>query len=352
MASKSENKEKQQIIRTAETFFGEPLEKISAPGGESRSSFRLKIAGRSVIATLRPNFRRTHLEAYVLTELSAHCDDLPQCLGVSGEVMFQADVGARRLNVLIDTLSPEGQLDMSAQAISALFRIHAAARKTKLHEIMPHLGATEDWVRDFIGGIDSLEELTGGISDQFDRNAACAAVAVTGQQFVKWDCRSGNAAVGDDDRLRWFDFEYAGMRHGAEDFAWLIGDEAWPVTPDRMIDVMIDCYDNASGIPIDEFLHYLAIYMTFHATQRLNLAIRESNRRGWASKRHIRKYDDAGRNPEFAAHIAEVAAYFADQTTLTAPLTRNFLAARDHFAAIAAEHLAQFEASQATKSAE
>jgi hypothetical protein len=341
MAAKSENKEKQQIIETAEAFFGQPLKGISAPGGESRSSFRLDIAGRSVIATLRPNFRRTHLEAYVLKELGAHCDDLPECLGVSGEVMFQADVGSRRLNVHIATLDTAGQLDMSAQAISALFRIHAAARKTSLHEIMPHLGATEEWVRSFIGGIDNLTELTGGISRSFDRDAACAAVAITGQQFVKWDCRSGNAAVGDDDRLRWFDFEYAGMRHGAEDFAWLLGDEAWPVTPDRMIDVMIDCYDTGSGIPMDEYLHYLAIYMTFHATQRLNLAMREANKRGWASQRHIRKYDDAGRNPEFAAHIAEVAAYFSDQTTLTAPLTRNLLAARDHFAAIAQQEAAK-----------
>ncbi len=330
---------REHIVSTAETFFGRTVEDVTAPGGESRSSFRLRIGGRSVIATLRPNFRRTHLEAHVLQSLNAHCDDLPVCLGVVGEVMFQSDVGARRLNTLIPTLDSTRQLDLAAEAVAALFRIHAAARKTDLHEIMPHLGATDAWVENFIGGIDQLQELTGGIPDSFDRNAACAAVAITGHQFVKWDCRSGNAAMGDDDRLRWFDFEYAGMRHGAEDFAWLIGDEAWPIAPDQMVDVMIDSFDASCGIPLEDYMHYLAIYTTFHAIQRLNLVTREAGRRGWASKHHIRKYDDAGRNPAFAVHIAEVGAYFSDQTTLTAPLTQNFITARDGFAEILAERL-------------
>lgn len=335
MARKEKNSTKERILRTAEAYFGRPVDKVSAPGGESRSSFRLEIGGRSLIATLRPNFRRTHLEAFVLEKLNAHCTDLPECIGVAGEVMFQSDVGARRLNVEIARQTPERQLDLAAEAVSAIFRIHAAARKTDLHDMMPHLGANVDWVENFIGGIDKLVEMTGDISDQFDRNAACASVAVTGHQFVKWDCRAGNAAIDDDDRLRWFDFEYAGLRHGAEDFAFLIGDESWPLHPEQMVDVMIECFDPTCDIPLDEYLHYLAIYMTFHATQRLNLCIRSASERGWASTDHIRKYDDAGRNPEFAAHIANVAAYFSDQTTLTAPLTRNFLVARDGFAEIA-----------------
>lgn len=341
MADDDQKSDKQHVVETAERFFEQPVTQVTTPGGSSRAIFRMQVAGRSIIATLRPNFRRTHLESHVLNELGAHCDDLPECIGVVGEVMFQSDVGEWRLNVAIAQQPPALQLDMAAEAVAALFRIHSAARKTDLHDIMPHLGATEDWVRSFIGGIDQLQEMTGGISDKFDRNAACSAVAITGHQFVKWDCRSGNAAIGDDDRLRWFDFEYAGLRHGAEDFAWLIGDEAWPVSPDKMIDIMIDAFDPDTGIPLEEYLHYLSIYMTFHATQRLNLVARESRRRGWASQRHIRKYDDAGRNPDFAVHIAEVGAYFADQTTLTAPLTRNFLIARDGFAAIAAETAAQ-----------
>ena len=88
---------------------------------------------------------------------------------------------------------------------------------------------------------DFLRDLGGGISDKFDREAAYERVAVAGTQFVKWDCRSGNAAIDNKDKLRWFDFEYAGLRHGAEDIAWLIGDEAWPIRPQDMVDIVDQC---------------------------------------------------------------------------------------------------------------
>jgi hypothetical protein len=325
------------ILATAAEFFGAPVDDITAPGGENRSSFRLSIGGRSVIATLRPNFRRTHLEAFVLRELSAHCDDVPECIGVAGEVMFQSDVGSRRANLLVAELEPGLQRDLAAEAVGAIFRIHAAGRRTKLAEVLPHLGATPDWVEGLVGGIDGLEELTGGLSSRFDRAAVCEALLAPARQVVKWDCRAGNAAVGDDDRLRWFDFEYAGLRHGAEDIAWLIGDETWPLSPEAMVDVVIDAFDPACGIVMEDYLHYLAIYTTFHATQRLALIARETGKRGWASQDHIRRFDDAGRNPGFAAHIAGVAAYFSDQSELTAPLTANFLEAQKGFAAIATE---------------
>ena len=94
------------IKAAAEALLGEKVVGITAPGGEGRASLRLHMASRDVIGTLRPNFRRTHLEAHVLTELGAHCDDLPRCLGVAGEIMFQSDVGQRRLNI---ELHREGQ---------------------------------------------------------------------------------------------------------------------------------------------------------------------------------------------------------------------------------------------------
>lgn len=340
MASSRHKKTQDRIIRCAEDHFGQAVEKLSAPGGEGRSSFRLRLAdGRSVIATLRPNFRRTHLEAYVLEQLGAHCGDLPDCLGVVGEIMFQSDVGGRRLNLAIAEVPEVERLDLAAEAVAAIFRIHAAARRTELDQIMPHLGNNRDWVLNFVDAVDFLQDLAGGISSRFDRIAAYARIATPARQFVKWDCRSGNAALGADGRLRWFDFEYAGLRHGAEDFAWLIGDEAWPLDPEQMVDVMIAQFDPACGIALEEYLDYLATYLTFHAVQRLKLISKEAQKRGWLSKERIRRYDDAGVHPEFAAQICRVGAYFADQTRLTAPLRRNFEAAQAGF-----EHILRGEA--------
>jgi hypothetical protein len=316
-----------RIVECAETYFEQTVLKVTAPGSEGRSSFRLHLSDREVIATLRPNFRRTHLEAFVLQSLSRTCDDVPRCLGVVGEIMFQADVGRRRLNQEIVRHDKAGQADLAAQAISGIFRFHSASRKTTLDEMLPHLGANEDWVNNFVHAVDALQAYSGGVPDRFDRNAACAAIAQPGAQFVKWDCRSGNAAVGADERLRWFDFEYAGMRHGAEDFAWLIGDEAWPLAPDEMVDIMIDCYDPGCGHEIADYLEYLSVYLTFHCVQRLKLITKEAKKRGWLSKQRVRKYDDAGVHPEFGVQICDVGRYFSAQSRITAPLSRNFEAA-------------------------
>ena len=121
------------------------------------------------------------------------------------------------------------------------------------------------------------------------------------------------------------------MRHGAEDFAWLIGDEAWPVAPEDMVDVMIDAYDAGTGHDIADYLHYMSVYITFHTVQRFRLIVKEAKRRGWLSKERVREYDDAGVHPEFAAQILKVGRYFSAQSRITAPLTRNFDAAMNAF---------------------
>lgn len=336
MSSSSRNKARDTIIAAAKQHFGASVAKIDAPGGDGRASLLLTLNDdREVFATLRPNFRRTHLEAFVLTELGQHCDDLPKCLGVVGEVMFQSNVGDKRLNIEIAKVGGAKRQVLAENAIAAIFRIHAAARQTKLHEMLPHLGTTDLWIDNFVGAIDFLEEMTGGLSEQFDHTAAAYRIAGHVGQFVKWDCRSGNAAIDPEGRLRWFDFEYCGMRHGAEDFAWLIGDEAWPMRPEQMVDVIIDAFDPNCGHSLEDYLDYLSVYLTFHVVQRLKLITKEAQKRGWLSKTRIRKYDDAGVHPDFAAQICRVGAYFSAQSPITACLSPNFETAAQGFAGVA-----------------
>lgn len=326
-----------RIVETAERHFGRKVRKATAPGGEGRASFRLHFDELDVIATLRPNFRRTRLEAFVLESLGARCDDIPRCLGVDGDILFQSDVGRRRLNQEIARHDRAGQMDLAAQAVAAIFRVQAAARKTDLCAMLPHLGANADWIASFVHAVDALQPWSGGIPGDFDHAAASQAVARPGHQFVKWDCRSGNAAIGTDNRLRWFDFEYSGLRHGAEDFAWLIGDESWPVAPEDMVDVMIDAFDPNCGHDIAGYLEYLAIYLTFHAIQRFTLIVKEARKRGWLSKERVRRYDDAGVHPEFAVQILRVGRYFSAQSRITAPLSRNLDATMRAFQSILRE---------------
>jgi hypothetical protein len=325
----------EQIVAAAEKHFGVHVQNVSAPGGEDRASLLLDLGERNVFATLRPNFRRTHLEAFVLTELGKHCDDIPQCLGVVGEIMFQSNVGDRRLNIEIARVGGAKRAAMAEDAVSAIFRIHSAARQTQLHTMLPHLGANKEWMDNFVGAVSFLRQMPGGVSKQFDAAAVSEYLSGHTGQFVKWDCRSGNAALDGEGRLRWFDFEYCGLRHGAEDFAWLIGDEAWPLRPDHMVDVIIDAFDPSCGYTLEEYLEYLSVYLTFHVIQRIKLISKEVQKRGWLTKTRIRKYDDAGVHPDFAAQACKVGAYFSAQSPLTGPLTQNFLAAEKGFSTIA-----------------
>lgn len=223
-------------------------------------------------------------------------------------------------------------MKLATDAVAAIFRIQSAARETDLPDMLPHLGNNDEWMDNFVNAVDALQPYSAGIPATFDRPATSEYLANVGGQFVKWDCRSGNAALDKAGRLRWFDFEYCGLRHGAEDLAWLIGDEAWPIAPDRMADVVIDAFDPECGHDLADYLDYLSVYITFHAVQRFKLIVKEAKKRGWQSKERVRKYDDAGVHPEFAAHICAVGAYYAAQSPRTAMLSRNFELARQGFA--------------------
>lgn len=344
--TKSGNKKRRaKIIESARKVFGARPQEIATPGGEGRSSYRLIYPDRSVIATLRPNFRRTHLEAFVLQKLAEHCSDVPEVLGVDGEIMFQSDVGKNRLNLAIAEADSETRAHLAEDAVAAIFRVQSAGRAADLHNALPHLGQNRDWIENLVYSVDALADFSGGHSDDMDKPALCEALDFGGAQFLKWDCRSGNAAIGDDGVLRWFDFEYSGVRHGAEDFAWLIGDEAWPLLPEQMETLVSGCFDPACGHKKDDFLDYLALYTAFHCVQRLKLIVKRARAKGWISKRRVRRYDDAGVHPEFAIQICRVGRYFADRNRSTSPLARDFEDAQHVFRGVLLDGLRQ--ASQA-----
>jgi len=308
--------------------------KTYAPGGNGRSSFRLKLDSQYIIGTLRPNFRRTHLEAHVLNTLADISDDQPRCLGVVGDIMFQSDVGTRRLNMEIANVSLRRQVDLADDAVAGIFRIQAAARASDLARMMPHLGNNDGWISSLVNSTKELEAFGPGISNSFDRNAARARVETNHLQFVKWDCRSGNAALDSSGKLRWFDFEYAGLRHGAEDLAWLIADESWPVDPDLMLQIVVDNFDHKNGQELNDYLDFMSAYTALHCVQRLKLIQREAQKHGWKTKHQVLKYDDAGVHPKFAAQLCAVGVYFSDRSPVTAALTRNFEAAQKSFEAM------------------
>lgn len=332
--STSSNKRLTLIREAVEDILNEPVVDIKTPGGSSRASCRVVLRDRTVIATSRTNFRRTHVEARVLKHLSPVCPHVPEFIALRDNVLLQSDVGGKRLSESMYATNPERRSDLAADAVEAIFRIHVASRSALEDVKLPPLGNSNTWISALIEGAEVLDQYGESVSDTLDTVALSEALQVEPRQFVKWDCRSGNAAVNNKGQLCWFDFEYCGRRHGAEDIAWLIGDESWPVFPQDMFDIVKTQLPTSGFGKHDDYLSYLALYTTFHALKRLDLVLDETKRRGWRSKAQIIERDDVGRNPEFGANICIVGAYCADRSDLTRPLVAPFLRAANHFADI------------------
>lgn len=319
-------------VARLEAHFGRRVLHIAAPGGRGRASLRARLADMSVIATRRAAGVTADRESLVLQALAPHSDDLPRFLGRSGQLMFQSDVGALRLSQAAADAPREQRADLAAQAVAGLFRLHGAARKTTLAAELPHLGATPDWIRLALDGGAELARLAGAASPALDRIALAERLAQPGAQVLKWDCRAGNAALDDAGRLRWFDFEFAGTRHGAEDFAWLIGDEVWPLPADTMLDIVADAFDPSCGHARGDYLSYLALFATFHAIQRILLIVSEVRRRGWSTKARALRRDKVGTHPEYGRNACRNAAICADANAASRALVPALEAAERLFA--------------------
>ena len=321
------------LLHSASMLFDDRVLKITAPGGKSRGTYRLHFADRTIIASHRPKNDRAALEARVLCVLSPHCDDLPRFLGKHQHVVFQSDVGSLRASHAAQYASVAGRAALADQAVQALFRIQNAARSTDLFQTLRTLGPDKPWTSRAVAVVDALA-IRGGISvPTFDRDSLIDALLPHRHRFLKWDSRSGNAALDHTGRLRWFDFEYAGMRHGAEDFAWLIADENWAVDCETMCDTVQRHLDPDHPDSPDAYMTYLSRYATIHAFQRLNLIISEVGKRGWRRKERVLHYDDVGIHPDLGLRQCQRAAALADRDPLTRPLVRLITPITDAFAA-------------------
>lgn len=324
MAKQKQRPGTKEIVALAESLFGARVMQVTAPGGKKRDSLRVHFRDRTVIATYRHRPGRAHRETTILRHLSPLCDDMPRFLGFENGVLFQSDVGGTRLSQQVQGLDAAGRADLAAQAVASIFRIQAAARRVSELEELPHLGAMPDWVEAVVDEAARLARRLGRSAPNIDREALCERLAQPPAQFTKWDCRPGNAALAGDGRIAWFDFEYSGRRHGAEDIAFLIGDEVWPVDAGTMFDIVTQQFDRGCGHPPGAYLEYLGLYATFHAVQRIRLVLSEVDRRGWSSQERALRYDKVGTHPLMGAGVSEHAAQCADRHALTRPLVPLF----------------------------
>ena len=313
-----------QILQETARFFGEPVLKLTAPGGRSRTSFRAYLTDRTVIVSQRAETEQSLTEQHVLAALNRHTDSVPRLLGTSGGLMFQSDVGLNRLNGLIHSVPGDQRPGLASKAVQAVFDIHRAALRVGLGDGLPVAGARSYPDDDLLGVPDRAAIQLAMRPLGFDAAALCPWFVAAPRRFVKWDCRAGNAALDATATLRWFDFEDARLAQGPEDFAWLIADETWPVAADVMLDLVQDRLTADDTDQPQAFMTYLEEFATLHALRRLRLIVAEARRSGWLDKVSILTFDRVGVNPHWAEMLSLRGMDLARRNRSTLPLVAVF----------------------------
>ncbi|WP_127115331.1 hypothetical protein [Shimia sediminis] len=312
-----ESIEPEEISRLAELQFGEPVRGITAPGGKTRDSLRVHFENHSVIASYRHRASRREREVLVLETLHRAGAPVPELLGVQGALLFQSDVGKGRLSTQLHRRDRDGQISLAEAAFTSLWEIKRAARDTGLTEEVPAVASSAKWVSRFATDCRKLATALDIPAPAADYSAISRAIVPVPRHFVKWDARSGNAAVQADGRVMWFDWEHAGRRHGIEDFGFLIADEFWSLSPEDSLQAFSNtCPGNAEAL-----LPHLIRFSTLQAGERLRLIQKEVFKRGWTRFERARRYDRMGAAPELAMNVAKHADELAAMDPLTVPLS-------------------------------
>lgn len=322
MSKKSGNKlpdhiAPERISELSELHFGEPVVRITAPGGKKRDSVRVHFKDRSVIASYRQRPSRLAREILVLEKLHGAGAPVPEYLGRQGALLFQSDVGSGRLSSEMYRQDRAGQIRVAEAAFDSLWTIKRAAKETGLTDELPHVGNTAVFVSRFSTTAKRIAKSLDIDAPQADWGALSRAVVPVPRHFVKWDARSGNAAMSNGGVVNWFDWEHAGRRHGIEDFGFLIADEFWPLPADDSLQAFATTCPGKS----EALLPHLIRFSALQAIERIRLIQREVFKRGWGNFKHAQRYDRMGAAPELLESVARHADELAAMDPLTKPLS-------------------------------
>lgn len=321
MAEKTEKLKPAAVAEICAQIFAAPVEKVTAPGGKSRESLRVHFANRTIVATQRAYAGRMRLEVEVLKRLTVEGAPVPKFLGGNERVFFQQDVGSRRLSGEMMVASDAGRLDIAARAFESLLHIRDAGERSGLADIVPELGTEEKWVKGFLGTSARTSKKFEIAPPNVDFQALTDFLHVPATTFIKWDARPGNASIGTKGQVFWFDWEHCGKRQGMEDFAWLAGDEFWPVDCADSLAILEDILPKGRA---KEDLDYLGHFITFHIVQRITNIHRRYVKAGWVDVVKAMKYDKIGVDPELGKRLCRHGAGWADRAALTRPMIQWF----------------------------
>lgn len=310
----------QELAAVAEEHFGETVQKITAPGGKSRDSHRIHFADRTVISSNREHSKRRAREILLLSKLSSVCTLVPKYLGMHQGIIFQEDVGGRRLTSELNRLEGAARDDLVRRAFDSLWEIQRAAVDCGVIKDVLPVAISYSWLKDFVCQYHSLSASLQLEKPRLKENKLVQSLTCLPIKFIKWDARPGNASVAADGRVRWFDWEHGGRRSGCEDFAFLMADEFWPLSAQDSLDIFHQSNDGSEkkNVPL------LIRYSVFQSIRRLKLIHFRQVKHGWVSLNKSIRYDRIGVTADMALRLAEHGGQWAAMDPLTEPLVPWF----------------------------
>lgn len=273
-----------QIVGICQRFMDAAPTAIEYPGGRGRRSAVAVIGDRRVVVSLRASVGRARLEASVLSRLQ-DTGLVPHLIGRKDTLVVQAYVPGSRLSQVLDSATPTDASEFLKSASTSLVDLQNAASDAGLQDIAPEIGARPGWTKDLLGVPAHLARIMGLPMPQLDFDTLAALLTPATPVFVKWDARPGNAIVGADGRLCWFDWEHCGLRAESDDLAWLLADEWSPSS--------LDAERHAAGLTGDgaERLFTMEI---LHSCVRMSLILARKGDGPWWSHQACLEQDRVG----------------------------------------------------------
>ncbi len=307
----------EDAAQAAEALFGDPVDRITAPGGRRRASVRVHLGGRSVIASWRADPARRAREIALLEALAREDAPVPRFLGQSRGWSFQSDAGNRRLTAELERQDAQGRETVAAAALESLLQIKRAARRRGLVADLPPIANGSEWLGRFARGLVRLAERLGIPAPDYDAAALARGLTSLPLTFIKWDARPGNAAIAADGRVIWFDWEDYGRRAGVEDAAFLVADEFWPLPADSSRDLL-----RRTGFVAPGHEPLFIRFAVLQGIERCRLILGQQGRHGWQDAARMRRYDRIGVSRELALRVTATAAALAGMDGAAQPLAR------------------------------
>lgn len=296
----------EKIAKLAEMLFSDPVIRITAPGGSTRDSVRVHFEDWSLIASQRSSVSRLEREVAFLTHTKGKGAPVPTLMGVKDGVLFQTDLGTKRLTAELSRRSDQNLEALAANSFESLWRVkETVAGSNFLKQVKP-IATGDRWVDRFANQIFHIAQEFQLPAPDYDATAMAKKLRWPATTFIKWDARPGNASLDLEGKVHWFDWEDYGLRGGVEDFAFLIGDEFWPLDAETSLGLFA-----ASNRFSNDILPQLARFAMLCAAQRLRLIRAQWKTHGWVSLKTASRYDRIGGVEELIRPLCNRAADFA-----------------------------------------